>query len=50
MLEPIFILCPWLIQLIAVFLIPGSLLLFCYKKFSSKTFLYACIIIVLIFI
>lgn len=49
MLESIFILCAWLIQLIAVFLIPGSLLLFCYKKFSSKTFLYACIIIVLIF-
>ena len=49
MLESIFILCAWLIQLIAVFLIPGSLLLFCYKKFSSKTFLYACITIVLIF-
>ena len=49
MLESIFTLCAWLIQLIAVFLIPGSLLLFCYKKFSSKTFLYACITIVLIF-
>lgn len=53
MLESIFTLCAWLIQLIAVFLIPGSLLLLCYKlcykKFFSKTFLYACIIIVLIF-
>ncbi len=48
MLEPIFTLCAWLIQLTAIFGLPVLLIFVCRKNFSPKIFV--CISIVVVFI
>lgn len=48
MLESIFTLCAWLIQLIAIFGLPVLIIFVCRKNFSPKIFI--CISIVVVFI